>query len=186
MAAKLAQAVPNIIDCDRAAVFLDGVGLPGRGDDGVRLAGSIGYSDEEVALLSSQSFNTSPDNSVIDNGIVHGVRAESRSAAFVSAPIVVAGETIGSIVASVTAKPERLTVTPRLAHRLKGLAAQASTAISNARLVDQIRFQAVHDASLDCPTGPSSSIEPIRCWPVAADPTFRWLPCSSISMNSRM
>jgi diguanylate cyclase (GGDEF)-like protein len=151
MAAKLAQAVPNIIDCDRAAVFLDGVGLPTRGDDRVRLAGSIGYSDEEVALLSSQSFNTSPDNSVIDNGIVYGVRAESRSAAFVSAPIVVAGETIGSIVASVTATPERLTVTPRLAHRLKGLAAQASTAISNARLVDQIRFQAVHDALTGLP-----------------------------------
>ena len=50
-----------------------------------------------------------------------------------------------------TTKPERLTVTPRLADRLKGLAAQASTAISNARLVDQIRFQAVHDALTGLP-----------------------------------
>ena len=151
MASKVAQAVPNIIDCDRAAVFLDGVGEGGKGDNGVRLAGSIGYSDEEVALLSSRSFDTVPHNSAVDNGIVHGALTESRSTAFVSAPIVVAGETIGSIVASVTNKPERLTVTSRLAHRLKGLAAQASTAISNARLVDQIRFQAVHDALTGLP-----------------------------------
>lgn len=151
MASKVAQAVPDVIDCDRAAVFLDAVGLSGLGDDGVRLAGSTGYSDEEVALISSQSFDTAPLNSVIDNGIVHGALAESTSAAFVSAPIVVAGETIGSIVASVTAEPERLTVTPRLADRLKGLAAQASTALSNARLVDQIRFQALHDTLTGLP-----------------------------------
>ena len=52
---------------------------------------------------------------------------------------------IGYIVAGVTNEPERLVVTPRMAERLKGLAAQASIAISNARLVDQIRFQAMHD-----------------------------------------
>ena len=45
----------------------------------------------------------------------------------------------------VTTDPERLVVTPRLAERLKGLAAQASIAMSNARLVDQIHFQALHD-----------------------------------------
>jgi GAF domain-containing protein len=151
MAAKVAHAVPDIIDCDRAAVFLDAAGGPGTCNDGVRLAGSIGYSDAEVALIASRAFNAAPNDSAVDNGIVHGTLPESRSAAFVSAPIVVAGETIGSIVASVTAKPERLTVTPRLAHRLKGLAAQASTAISNARLVDQIRFQAVHDALTGLP-----------------------------------
>ena len=31
MAAKVAQAVPDIIDCDRAAVFLDSVGLTRQG-----------------------------------------------------------------------------------------------------------------------------------------------------------
>jgi diguanylate cyclase (GGDEF)-like protein len=152
MASKVAEAVPDIIDCDRAAVFLDALGTPGRSDDRVRLAGSTGYTDEEVAFISSQWFSTAPDNSTTDDGIVHGESTDSSSAAFVSAPIVVAGETIGSIVASVTTKPERLTVTPRLAHRLKGLAAQASTAISNARLVDQIRFQAVHDALTGLPS----------------------------------
>ena len=56
-----------------------------------------------------------------------------------------AGTSIGFIVASVTSEPERLTINTRLADRLKGLAAQASIAINNARLVDQIRYQALHD-----------------------------------------
>jgi diguanylate cyclase (GGDEF)-like protein len=151
MAAKVAQAVPDVIDCDRAAVFLDSVGPVGTGPDTFRLAGSIGYSDEEVASISSMSFESAPPDWVVEQGITKGTFAKSSSAASVSAPIVVAGQTIGSIVASVTTGPERLTVTPRLANRLKGLAAQASTAISKARLVDQIRFQALHDALTGLP-----------------------------------
>ena len=38
-----------------------------------------------------------------------------------------------------------------MATRLKGLAAQASTAVANARLVEQIRFQAMHDALTGLP-----------------------------------
>jgi GGDEF domain-containing protein len=56
------------------------------------------------------------------------------------------GLVIGHIVVGVTTDPERLVVTPRLAERLEGLAAKASIPISNARLVDQIRFQALHDS----------------------------------------
>ncbi len=151
MAAKVAGAVPDIIDCDRAAVFLDTVGQYGTFDDGFRLAGSTGLSDPEVAYISSQSFKTPPPDLVLENGITSTAFSGLGNVASVSAPIVVAGEQIGFIAASVTTKPERLTVTPRLADRLKGLAAQASTAISNARLVDQIRFQAVHDALTGLP-----------------------------------
>ena len=151
MAAKVAQAVPDIIDCDRAAVFLESAGLRSTSSEGFRLAGSTGYSNEELATLRARSFNTSPPGAVDEQGIVRGTPADSSSIAFVSAPIVVSGETIGSIVASVTAQPERLVLTPRLAERLKGLAAQASTAIANARLVDQIRFQAVHDGLTGLP-----------------------------------
>jgi diguanylate cyclase (GGDEF)-like protein len=151
MAAKVAQAVPDIIDCDRAAVFLDTVGLPDACPDGFRLVGSSGYSPAELAAMSSRMFQVAPPDWVVEQGIVQGTYGQSRSVASVSAPIVVTGETIGSIVASVTHRPERLTVTPRLADRLKGLAAQASTAIANARLVDQIRFQAAHDALTGLP-----------------------------------
>jgi diguanylate cyclase (GGDEF)-like protein len=151
MASKVAHAVPDIIDCDRAAVFLNSVGSRRAADDGFRLAGSTGYTDEEVGRISSQGFDSAPPDWIVEQGIVQGTFAESASAASVSAPIVVAGETIGSIVASVTARPERLVVTSRLADRLKGLAAQASTGIANALLVDQIRFQALHDALTGLP-----------------------------------
>ena len=151
MVSKVVQAVPDVIDCDRAAIFLDTVGQFGTSDDGLRLAGSVGYSDEDVAVMSSRSFTSAPAGSTTTSGLVQSGVSELGTVASVSAPIIVAGETIGAIVAGVTTRPERLRVTPRLSERLKGLAAQASTALSNARLVDQIRFQAVHDALTGLP-----------------------------------
>ncbi len=151
MASKVAAAVPDIIDCDRAAVFLDQVDELGVSSVGHRLAGSIGYCDEDVARLSSRSFRQAPPDSVVAGGLTQVPVSEFGTVASVSAPIVVAGETIGAIVAGVTSRPERLTVTPWLSERLNGLAAQASTAIANARLVDQIRFQAVHDSLTGLP-----------------------------------
>ena len=152
MAAKVAQAVPDIIDCDRVAVFLDTVGPSGKRADGFRLAASSGYSDEEVAAISSQTVHggTAPTGSSSRGSSTAPVPSSAASPRCRRRswwPV----RPIGSIVASVTDEPERLTVTPRLADRLKGLAAQASTAISNARLVDQIRFQAVHDALTGLP-----------------------------------
>jgi diguanylate cyclase (GGDEF)-like protein len=88
---------------------------------------------------------------VSEYGLVERTHLSAGTAATVSAPISVAGETVGFIVASVKTDPERLAITPRLADRLKGLAAQASIAINNARLVDQIRFQAVHDTLTGLP-----------------------------------
>ena len=151
MVSRVAQAVPDVIDCDRAAIFLDTVGQFGSSDDGFRLAGSIGYSDDDVAAMSSRSFTSAPFGSIASSGLVQSSLSEFGTVASLSAPIVVGGETIGAIVAGVTTRPERLRVTTRLSERLKGLAAQASTALSNARLVDQIRFQAVHDALTGLP-----------------------------------
>ena len=151
MAAKVAQAVPDVIDCDSAGVFLNSVDDGHTSEDGFQLAGSIGLTDRELAHVGSQRFHTAPPDLVCDHGIERTTYSGLGFAASVSASILVSGEQIGFIVASVKAGPERLTITPRLATRLKGLAAQASTAISNARLVDQIRFQAVHDALTGLP-----------------------------------
>jgi diguanylate cyclase (GGDEF)-like protein len=151
MAAKVARAVPDVIDCDRVAVLLYRIDQIGTHEDGFRLAGSFGYSDEAVTLLGSRSFDHLTANSAASRGIAQSTILQFGNAATVTAPITVARETIGFIAASVLNDPERLTVTPNLADRLKGLAAQASTAISNARLVDQIRFQALHDALTGLP-----------------------------------
>jgi len=151
MAAKVARAVPDIIDCDRAAVFLDEAGPETRDAGSFRLAGSSGYSEAAVALLAARSFPKTAVPSPVADRSVHHALATFGNAATVTAPIVVTGETIGFIAVSVSHHSERLSPTPRLTERLTGLAAQASIAIANARLVDQIRFQAVHDALTGLP-----------------------------------
>jgi diguanylate cyclase (GGDEF)-like protein len=145
MASKVARAVPNVIDCDRAAVFLNDGNWLGTGEEGFKIVASVGYPDDFVGSIGARSYSGAPPDSISENGLTRTLWSESGSAASVSAPITVAGEAIGSILVGVTSDPERLAITPRLADRLKGLAAQASIAIANARLVDQIRFQAMHD-----------------------------------------
>ena len=145
-AAKVIEAVPDLIDCDRAAIFLNEVDLVGAPGDEFHLAGSIGLADDEVILIDTLPCATPPPDLVQEHGLEHTTSSVINSVATVAAPIEAGGERIGFIVAGVTTDPERLAITPKLANRLKGLAAQASTAIANARLVEQIRFQALHDA----------------------------------------
>jgi diguanylate cyclase (GGDEF)-like protein len=145
MAAKVAWAVPGVIDCDRVAVFLDDADWQGAGSGEFRLVASLGYPDDAVATLKARSYLQAHSDTVSEHGIERSQLSEFGSAAAVAAPITSSGKVIGHIVAGVTTDPERLVATERLAERLKGLAAQASIAISNARLVDQIRFQALHD-----------------------------------------
>jgi diguanylate cyclase (GGDEF)-like protein len=150
MASKVVRAVPDVIDCDRAAIFLDNGSATGELME-FRLAGAYGYPDEVVANAATRVYTPNETDVINESGLVEAKYSEVGTLASVSAPIIVASETVGFIVAGVTHDPERLAVTPRLADRLKGLAAQASIAISNARLVDQIRFQAVHDALTGLP-----------------------------------
>jgi diguanylate cyclase (GGDEF)-like protein len=146
MAAKVARAVPDVIDCDRAAVFLDNLDWQGAGDGKLALVASTGLPDDAVRLLGSRPYRADEFALDSDFGLSHTSRpSEVGNVASVGAPITSSGKVIGHILAGVTNDSGRLAVTPRLAERLKGLAAQASIAISNARLVDQIRFQALHD-----------------------------------------
>jgi diguanylate cyclase (GGDEF)-like protein len=150
LASKVARAVPDVVDCDRAAIFLNNGSDHGPAPE-FRLAGSHGYPAELVAAAGSRVFAAADSDIITESGLVERSYAEFGTVASVAAPITVAGETAGFIVAGVTSDPERVTVTPTLAERLKGLAAQASIAISNSRLVDQIRFQALHDALTGLP-----------------------------------
>ena len=49
MAAKVARAVPHVIDCDRVAVFLDDADWQGAGNGDFKLVASLGYPDDVVA-----------------------------------------------------------------------------------------------------------------------------------------
>ena len=141
----MARAVPDVIDCDRVIVFLDHADWQGAGSGEFRLVASLGYPDDVVASLRARSFRQPPPDAVSEFGIERTFVSDFGTIASVAAPITSAGNVMGHIVAGVITDPQRLVITPRLAERLKGLAAQASIAISNARLVDQIRFQALHD-----------------------------------------
>ena len=66
-------------------------------------------------------------------------------------PIIANGVAVGRVVASVTHNPERLQRDPDLAGRLLALSGQAATAIGNARLLERIRHQALHDALTGLP-----------------------------------
>jgi diguanylate cyclase (GGDEF)-like protein len=151
MAARVARAVPQVIDCDRVALFLDDGDWTGGNGGELRLAAAHGYPDAAVALLSTRPITEAQLRTMREDGIEYTLVSDVGTAAAVAVPISLAGNTIGCIVAGVTENPERLAITSRLSDRLKGLAAQASIAIGNARLVEQIRFQSVHDALTGLP-----------------------------------
>jgi diguanylate cyclase (GGDEF)-like protein len=151
MASKVARAVPVVIDCDCAAVFLDDGDWQATGEINFRLAASYGFSDEVTAQITERPYHRVPTDQVLEMGIMRSAWLETGTVRTISAPINVAGKIIGAVMAGARENPERLTITPRIVDRLKGLAAQASIAITNARLVEQIRFQAVHDTLTGLP-----------------------------------
>ena len=66
-------------------------------------------------------------------------------------PIVINGEPVGLVVGDVVDRPERLCDDPEVPDRLRGLASQATIAIRNARLLESIRHQALHDSLTGLP-----------------------------------
>ncbi len=73
------------------------------------------------------------------------------AAAVATIPIVVNDERVGLVVGDVTERAERMTDDPELAGRLRGVASQATIAIRNARLLEGIRHQALHDSLTGLP-----------------------------------
>jgi diguanylate cyclase (GGDEF)-like protein len=151
MAANVARAVPMLIDCDRSAVLLratDPAGMP-TGD--YRLAAGYGYPDHLVASLDSTVLAALAPVVSDEDGLAWRLQTATGSKVAAAAPIVNGGKEIGWVVAGVTHDPARLSANAELARRLKSLAAQAGSAISNARLVDQIRYQSMHDSLTGLP-----------------------------------
>ncbi|MCU1487441.1 MAG: diguanylate cyclase with sensor [Actinomycetia bacterium] len=149
MAGRVAAAVPAIVDCDQVVVSL-------READGrqARVAAVHGYGPETDAALVGTIVPV--DETFLDHEhvrvLVRGdaLNAVERpllgvAAALGSVPLHAGGEVLGWIAVIVQDRPERLLEEPHLADRLRGLAGQAATAMRNARLLDQIRYQAEHD-----------------------------------------
>jgi len=99
MAAKVARAVPAVIDCDCAAVFLDDDDRQATGEINFHLAASHGFSDEVTAAITSQPYHGVPMDQALEMGIMRSAWPETGTVRTISAPIIVAGEIIGAVMA---------------------------------------------------------------------------------------
>jgi len=158
MAANIARAVPAVIGCDRAAVALFEPGATSG-----RIVATCGYSvsadvrlrSMEVPVARSHAGGTGVmvwnRESAAHLNILPLLMDELGSAAVATIPIVVDDERIGLVVGDVVERPQRMLDDPELEGRLRGVASQATIAIRNARLVEGIRHQALHDVLTGLP-----------------------------------
>ena len=90
-------------------------------------------------------------NTAAHRGTLSRLMDELGIEAVATIPIVINGEPVGLVVGDVVDRPERLRDDPDVADRLRGLASQATIAIRNARLLESIRHQALHDSLTGLP-----------------------------------
>jgi diguanylate cyclase (GGDEF)-like protein len=158
MAANIVRALPAVIGCDRAAVALFEPGAPHG-----RVVATTGYSPaDEVRLRSMEVPVPAPRagdtavtvwdrESAAHLNVLPMLMDELGAAAVATIPIIVNDERVGLVVGDVTDRPERMIDDPELAGRLRGVASQATIAIRNARLLEGIRHQALHDSLTGLP-----------------------------------
>jgi diguanylate cyclase (GGDEF)-like protein len=147
MANSLARATPAVTGADNALVVMADWKRAMS-----RIVACHGFTPEETARLIGVEVPITdapskeiayPDQATIEAAGLDADLVAEASCCVV--PIVVDGEVAGWLTAAVVGDPARLAPSPDLEARLFGLAGQASSALRNAHLVEQIRYQALHD-----------------------------------------
>jgi diguanylate cyclase (GGDEF)-like protein len=157
---RLADAIPHVVDCDRAGVYLWD---PERT---LLVRRATGHSNPADAKAEADDFTLSPTpGGPLDRLLTHAspeplfVDAEHGAPALrelcasigavasILVPITARDGFLGILAVSVWSSPERLAPNADLFDRLSGIAAQATTALENGRLLDQI----THDALTGLP-----------------------------------
>lgn len=153
IAHRLADAIPAVLDCDRASVFLwdedsgelarqaiytngndQGITpVPARAEDVPRLAQWLARPDPEPYFID------------IEDSPIRDALLDVGAVAAVAVPIATHDRFLGVVVVSVRTAPTRLEPSQELRDRLSGVTAHAVIALQNGRLVDQITHQASHD-----------------------------------------
>jgi diguanylate cyclase (GGDEF)-like protein len=155
MAQHLASIIPSVIDCDRAIVSL----ALSANEDTWAYA-TYGFDLATAAALratTTPTYSGSSDDWLYRHpvdapaGGLSAALVASGSLAARSLGITLNGELFGWITVDVTAHPERLDDDVEIAERLRGLAGQTAIAICNARLLEEIRYQALHDSLTGLP-----------------------------------
>jgi diguanylate cyclase (GGDEF)-like protein len=154
VAARLAEAVPSVVDCDRVSVW-----LWDEGASELSCRAITGESHSELYEMRFQpednrqlaEFVANPDSAPVfydrttgDEEILELLELFGV-AATISAPIAARGEYLGTLSVNVTSEPKRLQIRRDLLDQLSGVVAQAATALQTARLVDKVTYQAKHD-----------------------------------------
>jgi diguanylate cyclase (GGDEF)-like protein len=157
IARRLAGAVPLVVDCDRVGVYLWDAGrreLVRRAVttrdhlDGVEVEDKAwtptpGGPLEQLIANPNQEFMFVADG--IGDPLLRVPFAQEGFAATVLVPLVAGESFLGLLTASVLERPTRLAPSADLRDRLSGVAAQATTALQNGRLLDEVTHRAMHD-----------------------------------------
>ncbi|HUP72399.1 MAG TPA: bifunctional diguanylate cyclase/phosphodiesterase [Acidimicrobiales bacterium] len=154
MAAIIAHAIPSVIDCDRAVVA-----IANQDAASARVIAVHGFSPNGEAALVGTDVPFAPDTAdalhYVDPGNAspngRALMDASGVVAMVVVPVAIDRTKSGWLVVAVADRPERLARSSDLDERLRGLAAHASTALTNAGLVEQIHRQALHDSLTGLP-----------------------------------
>jgi diguanylate cyclase (GGDEF)-like protein len=157
VAERLIAALPAVIDCDQADLF-----LWDEAEGAMTCRAATEASPERAAYLAELCVRPSDTPHLVrqleeadptplffepgmpDEFVVQTLRDQGNDAAVI-APIVHHGRFYGSLNVSVSERPERLRRSQDLLDRLAGVAAQAATALDNARLIETMDHQARHD-----------------------------------------
>jgi diguanylate cyclase (GGDEF)-like protein len=155
VARRLANAVPLVVDSDRVGVCLWEPtrrelvrrAVTRHGDEvesepAVWVPEPGGWLDRMITgSIDAPLF---VDDSV-DEPQFQEMRDEFGIAAAVLVPLKAGSSFLGMLIVSVFDRPERLKMTADLLDRLSGVAAQATTALQNGHLLDEMTHQALHD-----------------------------------------
>jgi diguanylate cyclase (GGDEF)-like protein len=157
VAARLAEAVPDVVDCDRVGVFL-------WHEDVQELAFSASWGQAAVANGDMSELVIRPGDTPVLSDLIEDPeptpiflaqdssdrfirRVLQRFAALslIAVPIVAHGNLLGMLTVAVHSRRERLDPRQDLLDRLSGVAAHAASALENGRLIDHVTYQARHD-----------------------------------------
>jgi diguanylate cyclase (GGDEF)-like protein len=156
VAQRLASAVPAVIDCDRVAVALWDDELGELVERAVTYPGQEECREEPLRVkptpgrpLQRLLDNPTPEPIFVDadhgDPVLRQICGAAGAVASLIVPLVIPGQLLGVLAVSVTERAARLQPNQDLLDRISGVAAQATTALQNGRLLDQITYQATHD-----------------------------------------
>jgi diguanylate cyclase (GGDEF)-like protein len=155
VAERLAAAIPEVVDCDRIAVWLwdprerclKSLAAWGRTPQAAATLAEVRIAPTDSPSLASMLAKPEPHffDSQTDDLFVGQLMSKLDVVALTVVPIVAHGVFVGILTVSVADRPERLRPDSDLLERLTGVAALAAPAIQNGHLVDQLHHKASHD-----------------------------------------